>query len=139
MHQPLAAVAPSVNALRVARDLTPVGEDVVAPAERGIYSERAEVAYYRGGKARKIYSAAAVGADEGEVYVAEIVEHRTAAGHPTDDPNRIFADEGRVYFRPCVLIFSDNDRAVVSPQHENIVVRIFKQVFLGGEIEILIV
>ena len=85
MHKPLAAVAPSVNALCVARNLTPVGEDVVAPAERGIYSERAEVAYYRGGKARKIYSAAAVGADEGEVYVADVYKRQTVRASSPDE------------------------------------------------------
>ena len=105
--------------LRVTGEFLPIDRDVVAAVHLRLDAERRQRAHDRLAEELHIQRAAPAGiCDKGEIQVAHVVVDRAAAGEPAHHADaalayRLFIDLGN-----GILIFADNDRIVVLPEHE---------------------
>ena len=105
--------------LRVAGELLSVDRDVVAAVHLRLDAERRQRAHDRRTEELHIQRAAPAGiGDKGEIQVAHVVVDRAAAGETAHHADAALAHGFFVDLGNGILIFADNDRIVVLPEHE---------------------
>ena len=105
--------------LRVTGELLPVDRDVVAAVHLRLDAERRQRAHNRLTEDLHIQRAAPVGiCDKGEIQVAHVVVDRAAAGETAHHADAALAHSLFIDLGNGILIFADNDRIVILPEHE---------------------
>ena len=100
-------------------------------------SQRSYSVYDGLGKSGKIKGGIlAFGHDKGKIDIAFIVKDRPASRKTADNLYAIFLNVVKVKLGVSVLIFTYNDRIIVSPQHKHTAILGIKEILLCRKVEI---
>src|SRR5690606_10874920 len=87
-------------------------------------------------EAAEVDAGMGIGDDEGIVEVAQIMEHRTAAGKPAHNGDAVGSDKGSVDLGQRVLVAADDDGGGVAPEHETVVGQHPHGVLFSSQVEV---
>lgn len=76
--------------------------------------------------------------DKGEIQVSQVVKHGTSACEPMYNTDIVIFNIIHIDFRKGILVPAYDDGRLIAPEHENILVALFKEVLFGGKIKIWI-
>ena len=122
-----------IYTLRVARELSAARLEVISTRELRPHTERCKRVNYRRGKASKIYLTT-FARDESIVKVAKIVIYSASARNTPHNLYILALGIFEIDLCFYILIFADDDRPIILPEHKDIVSFIFKEIFLGRKI-----
>ena len=101
----------------VAGELPPLGQQIVAPGQ--LRSESQQAAGRENDLLLPVKIVVFLRDAEGEVQVAQIVEHRAAAGEPPRQHTALLLQKAGAALLPGVLVAANDHRVLILPQVEN--------------------
>ena len=136
MEQPLRSVGQAVDALGVAGYLRAIHHDIVPAVGFRLHAQIGESTEDGINEGAEIDAAGGiVGSDVGEIHIAQIVEHGSAAGHAPDHGDPVGFRIGNVDLGPGVLILADDHGVIVPPEHKDILRPVGEKIFFRRQIE----